>query len=353
MATFYKRILAVGAVLIFYTNLDLYLYTSSTVSFPPLLWITGFGIAAVPLLLSCNFLTVFRRSPVVGWCYSFVMVSAVWLFFLPLQNDSAWDVFRLRILSVLFILMMFFIFSNGETHAWARRTILIAVLGAVALNIYELFYPGSFSYVTGRSAGLYVNPNKSGTALLLGMIFSVGLLPHKYRMPFALLVGLGVLLTFSRAAMIGWPLVATILVLTGEIRLKRSLIVGCMVLVIGIAALLPWWNDLLFQPENVSMLNADGIERLQWLESLQNFNVESSDYSTLERKEVAGLAWNMFAEKPILGHGVGASMDWGFHVSSHNQYLNMMVDHGILGLFILPSLIAASVWRPRGKEKRI
>ncbi len=51
-STWYQRALAVSAVFIFFTNLDLYLYLSGAVSLPPLIWIVAFGITAAPLLLS-------------------------------------------------------------------------------------------------------------------------------------------------------------------------------------------------------------------------------------------------------------------------------------------------------------
>ena len=60
------------------------------------------------------------------------------------------------------------IFQESSAIKLARKTLVVAVLFAVALNVYELFVPMAFSNVMGRSAGLYINPNIAGEALVLG-----------------------------------------------------------------------------------------------------------------------------------------------------------------------------------------
>ena len=69
------------------------------------------------------------------------------------------------------------------------------------------------------------------------------------------------------------------------------------------------------------------------------------DDSANERKAVAAKAWDLFGQQPLLGWGTGASrrID-GFQVGTHNIYLAMLVDHGIIGLFIIPGLLLAVLW---------
>ena len=50
---------------------------------------------------------------------------------------------------------------------------LIATLVGVVLNIYDFMFPGVFSYDPGRAAGLYVNPNASGIALVFGCVIGL------------------------------------------------------------------------------------------------------------------------------------------------------------------------------------
>ena len=345
---YYPRILAIASVFIFFTSLSLYLYSSENLSSPPLYWIIGLAVAAAPLCFSKRGLGIILQSPLALWCYGFLLVSAVWMLFQPSPSDIVLQEFRTRILSVLFILTLLCIFNREDVQMWARRAILVAVLLGVGLNIYELFNPLAFSFVTGRSAGLYINPNMSAVALILGMIMTIAVVTPRLRMLFALAIGLGVFLTFSRAGIIGWVLVLVVFIKTGQISLKRSIIVGLGVLFLA-SVVVGWqWEHIQYKLEDLGVLNRNVLTRVDWLAGNEEIDASSS-----ERKQVAELGWEMFSESPVIGRGVGASIDWSYEKSSHNEYLNMMVDHGILGLFILPLLVVASTWRARGQSKLI
>jgi O-antigen ligase len=348
MAKYYPRALALAAVILFFANLSLYLFTKEVIPFPPLFWIIGFAVAAAPMCFSRGSLGLLWQAPMTYWCYGFLLISGAWLLCQPSQSEGVWQEFRTRILSALFLLMLLCVFSRADAQALARRAILVAVMGAVAVNVYEIFNPSTFSSVVGRSAGLYVNPTQAGAALVLGMILSVGLLPQRLRLLFALAVGLGIFLTFSRAAMIGWFVTMLVIIWTGQINLRRSIIIGCTVLSVAGAALFWQWDKLQYKLEDSGALNSNVLTRVRWFNDF-----ESRDFSVTEREEVAHLAWQMFADNPILGHGVGTSTNWDFEISSHNQYLNLMVDHGILGLFIFPCLVLATVWRAEGEARKI
>jgi O-antigen ligase len=268
--------------------------------------------------------------------------------FQPSPSEVVWQEFQTRVLSVLFILALICVFSREGAHLWARRATLGAVLMAVAFNIYELFNPLTFSTVMGRSAGLYMNPNQCAVALILGLIIGLGLLPHRYRALFAVLVGFGVLLTLSRSAIIGWLITFLALIKTKQISLRRSILLGCTFISIALAATACQWEKIEYRLEDLGVLNANTAMRLDWFNGM-----DASDFSATERKEVAEFGWEMFSNSPIVGHGVGASMDWSYERSSHNEYLNMMVDHGIVGAFILPLLVLATTWRARGEARQI
>ena len=348
IAKYYPRILAVSAVLIFFTNLCLYLYSVELVHFPPLYWIIGLGIAASPLILSRGYLEILRRSLVARWCYGFILISGLWLIFEPSASEKVFQEFQTRLLSVLFILTMLCIFSKDSVQLWGRRAIFGAVLLALALNTFELFSPMTFSEVMGRSAGLYINPNQSAAALILGLVVTIGLVPHRYRMLYVVLVGLGVFLTFSRSSLIGWALTAGVFIKTGQLSVRRSLLVGCGMLCVALALMIWQWDRIQYRLEDLGVLNKNVLARLDWFN-----NPDVSDMSSTERKEVAEFGWALFSEKPVLGNGLGASVNWAREKSSHNEYLNMMVDHGIIGVFFLPILVLLTQWRARGEVRHI
>jgi O-antigen ligase len=352
--TYYQRVLAISAVLIFFTNLSTYHFVSETSLIPPYYWIILFGVIGLPLYFSGSFFRLAMQSLMVRWCYGFLMITGVWLLFQPLQSSKVvWQEFSIRLLSIVFMLLMLSVFSTEDAQRWTRRSILFVVLIVIALNIYELFNPLTFSLVLGRSAAFYRNPNQCGMALIIGMIFSIGVLPQRYRIIYSLLVALGVFLTFSRAAILGWSISMIAFLVTREISLKRSWLLGVGGTVILIFALIPWWDDLIYQLNNAGVLNSNVVARFEWFK-----NPTLSDSSASDRQQVLEVAWQKLADSPIVGQGVGASQNLllvenDMEISSHNQYLNLMVDHGVMGLLILPLMIIALTWRARGEARQI
>src|SRR5512143_1018140 len=61
------------------------------------------------------------------------------------------------------------------------------------------------------------------------------------------------------------------------------------------------------------------------------------------RGALALKAWEMFLDEPVRGHGLGATLTWDADASSHNMFLNLAGDHGILGLLLFPALGAAII----------
>ncbi len=346
----YRRVLAIIAVLIFFTNLAVYLSFPDVASVPPLYFIISFATLAGPICLSRGSFALARRSPIITWCYAFMMVSAVWLLVQQTPSETAWQAMRTRVLSVFVLLILLYVFCDENAQRWARRAILCAVIMAVAINLYELFHPLTFSMVKGRSAGLYYNPNQCGAALVLGMIMSIGLLRQRYRLCFVFIIGLGVVLTVSRGAIVSWCVVLLSMVLNGQISLKRSLVFAVAILASMTALVTFQWDRVQYELTDIGVLNKDISQRIESFVNPQDF---AGDDSAAQRKEVLNGAWEMFADRPIWGYGVAASRDWGYEISSHNQYLSLMVDHGILGFFILPLIVLATIWRARGTARQI
>jgi O-antigen ligase len=291
-----------------------------------------------------------KRSPVAIWGYGFLVLSGIWLLFQGRASDFAWQEFRLRIFSTILLIVLLIVFATPEARLWARRAIIGAVLLTVAINIFELFNPMTFSNSPGRSAGLYVIATQAGEALVIGMILGIGVLPHRYRLLFALVVGGGVLMTFSRGPLFGWLLAVVILCKTGEINLKRSIVVGLAAALLVVVLSITYWQPLLNGLEDIGVMNKDVVARLEGFANPDQFG---NDDSTSRRSEVAAYSWQMFQEKPLTGHGVAASREWNFDMGPHNQYLALMVDHGILGALILPLLLLAVVWRARGEARHL
>ncbi len=82
---------------------------------------------------------------------------------------------------------------------------------------------------------------------------------------------------------------------------------------------------------------------------------EISTYSS-GRWEAWKATLNMVAKKPILGHGfnsfryVFAMEAWGFESSAHNEYIQLLYEQGIIGLFLYLSMFM-SIWIHLYKNK--
>jgi O-antigen ligase len=79
-------------------------------------------------------------------------------------------------------------------------------------------------------------------------------------------------------------------------------------------------------------------DRIAWF---SNFG-STADFSQKERILLAEKAWALFAEHPFLGAGLGATELWNERTSTHNMYLMLMTDFGVLGALIFPALVCAS-----------
>ncbi len=202
--------------------------------------------------------------------------------------------------------------------------------------------PMTFSRVSGRSAGLYMNPNLSGQALVLGMILCANLFHISKRIPFMLITGIGVFVTFSRASILAWLIAVASMLMIDRARFRDFLPSIALCLLISAFIVLPRLDQWLTSWERTGTLNPDVQERLAWL--ADPFGV--SDSSSSSRTAVAREAWDAFAEEPLVGRGTGSTHQVA--TEPHNQYLVLMVDHGIIGAAILPLLMLAVVWRSQG-----
>jgi O-antigen ligase len=264
------------------------------------------------------------------------------------------DLFMQRIGAVIFLTLSLFIISNVQHGVnTVRWVILICVLLAVINNLYEIFHPFSFvppGYEFSRmerAAGFYINPNQSGAALVLGLIFSVGLVPKIYRVPYTILTLLGVLLTFSRAAILGWFVVVAFMVKQKTLRGKDCLIGLVFITATGLM-LTPLLIDYIEVERGLSLVDVH--ERIGWFGSLGEISVDASQE---ERLVLARRSWDLFVNHPFIGSGMGSTERWSERTSTHNMYLYFMADYGIIGAFFLPLLVLSATCLARGRARRI
>lgn len=359
---YYQSALAIGSVLLFFTFIDVYFFDIRKLP-PPVVLVSLFMAGGLLLLIFTRFAILkYIPSELIAWCAGYLAISLfsfmlVLCFYAesPFAQESFPEV-RTRILSEFFLLIIYLIFSKyPKIQNLTRVAICLAVLLAVFNNIREVSDPLAFEGLntSGRAAGYYLNPNRTGCALILGMIFGMGILPKQLRIPFGLLVIFGTFLTFSRGAILGWFIVMAIFIQSGLIARKQVLfwLVGITTIILVFGQVLSNIDLNELQHSGLIKVDIKNITgRLEWFQNPLANKEDSGD----SRVEVVVTAWNMFVEHPILGNGIASTKNlnnWG--ISTHNMYLLFLTEHGILGIFILPVLVYAVTWHSRGESKHI
>lgn len=341
----FSAVLACAAVAVFYTNADRYI--GDTFGFIiPLYWLVGFlAAAAASLALHWRLMDTIPISPLVLWCYGYVTLSLMWYIPFSNQTTAAAQQLQSRFISALFLVIVTMILADPRTHLPTHLTIAWAVVFASIVNIYELLHPSTFSSDFGRSAGLYINPNQTAAAIVLGVICAQDVVSPRWRAWFLALSAVGVALTLSRAGIVAWILVFIISRLRagprGLLKLGVFVLLAAVVLVpFGAAGIEGLFAD-------TGVLSDDVQNRVNFFES-----GSASDTSAESRVEHAGFAWDMFVENPAAGRGTGASVSPPFDVlGPHNIYLSLMVDHGVIGVLIVPLFVLAAALGTRGAAR--
>jgi len=140
---------------------------------------------------------------------------------------------------------------------------------------------------------------------------------------FLLCVLVGTLATFSREAMLSSVILLTGSALAGVLSFRRLAIAGTASL--ALFAVLNLSSDV----TDSRLLNADTWARL---------TLKWSDTSARDRLQVAEKTLEQFEEAPLAGQGFGTAIFWDDE-QSHNAYLGLLADCGILGSLVIPGLI--------------
>ncbi len=345
--TLYRNALVVLFTAVFFMHVPDYL-NLLVPQLAPLAWLIGLYVLSAPLLVQTLWESDIVKSPVMIWCFGFLWVSLAW-FFLSSQSDNVWQVLRWRVFTVFIILGFLMLLWDSHAVRFARYAVLGGVLFGVAVNVYELFAPMAFSRVAGRSAGLYLDPNMAGEALLMGMIVSLTLFPAWCRGAFILIVGIGICLTLSRSNILAWVIASGAFMFLQKGHVKNFLQTVLLASVLVLVAVVPMWDRVLHELDTIGTINKDVLSRLEWF--LDPTGV--ADDSSGERKFLAEQAWGKIAERPVLGAGTGASYLSKEVLGQHNQYLVHMEDLGLLGALVVPLLMLAVAWKARGEAKSL
>lgn len=220
----------------------------------------------------------------------------------------------------------------------------ILILVSIFFN-YD-FHKGSISSVE-RAVGLYSNANRAGYVSALGQAFAIFMIlsEHKRKRGIYILIYLislaAAMSTFSKGAtLVSILLVIRLIYFLNQNRYsiwkqyKKYVRILLFLVVLGAGSLVLRYSAL------EGVLSEEQMYRLNTLELLVQGNI--NEETTSHRTEIGSYAWNKIKENPIIGYGIGEFHKLDIGYGTHNIYLLIWGESGIIG--ILAYVIFLVTW---------
>jgi O-antigen ligase len=347
-----RAAISIFTVVLIYSHAHIYLLTSGRVPIAPGIWyLTIFALSLLVVLMPPKnkvkngenydyrkHLT--NRITMAVWVLIYAGVST-FSYYHSFHSEIDLRTWKTAMVNAAMIIVFLVIFKDANMIRHARQGMLFVVLLILVNNVIDIIHPNliGFSERAGRAAGFYVNPNITGVYVVLGMILTITLIPMRYRFYYFLLIGMGVVITFSRSSMLMWLAAGVVFAWTNVFmfnRRKASMIIAGIVLLFGSVQLA---GSFVRELGLDKILNADQLSRIE-------YNAKT-DLSAQGREYVFKHALELIQEAPILGYGLGSSNDPGrTEVHPHNMFLIAWVEQGLLGLTVYVSALIL-MWRMR------
>jgi len=334
--------------LLFFTNWATYQYSVLGHVVPLVFYFGSMAFAVVLIWLCPKSLASLFREPLFYWFFLYAVSGLIWVAF---GGDLVADGrdWRVRFL-------LFFLFSTGvvlstmvDPRVFANILLLSAVFSAVTywhdfLNPYFYVPQGAPGSNPGRGAGLFINANQAGNALIALIIAAMPFIGKQWRAFLLVVLLLGVVPTFSRSSILFVILAAGVWIWSGYFR-RWNLVFLLVAMPLAAVSGYQLFNTGIVSSE----VNLENImNRIAFFTELG----ETLNFSANERQYVAELGWNKFSNHPLTGIGVGATdlaaSPWGYEQSTHNMFLRLLVEQGVLGGLLYLSLVAlilVRAWR--------
>lgn len=335
-----RVVLALGTVLVFYSNIAVFARVHGLSPIPPAAFLIVIGVVALPTMALVGNTWQVLWSPVSGWLAAYFALTAI-AFAATAPAPGVIDILGVVLQGVAYLGLALFLFADPAALKAARTGVTWCVIAGVFLNIVDFTHPLLFSPLVGRASGLYLNPNISALALVLGLIATIDSVSRKYRTIYVLLVCLGVLLTLSRGGLAGLSVALLGLIWTRRLVWSRVTIAAALLMVFV------WVGILLAGAQDTVAVGAQQLGEQQ----LGRLMSQSTDFSTRVRIEVAKAGWFEFLGSPLIGAGIGRTFLWSFPSSTHNMYLRGLAEMGILGGLAFPAVaLCATLGLPADRK---
>ena len=337
--TRYFQYLVFFIVVLYCSYAHQYFFLMGMTSIKPLYWhvfTIGVAIAYIILYLPVGIKTIPKALTIWLWLF---LINSILCFFYSSQSDIAEQALIESFTTVALFLSYLFIFQTDNAVSIGRFALACVVVVAVFLNVIDFLSP-MWTKIPGRAAGLYVNPTIAGNMLVLATVSSIVFISKKLRVLYCVAIGVAVLITFSRGPWLFWVLAFSGLAVSNYIEIGRK---GFSIVFASVAAGFIVYSAL--TGGVLDLVTSSGLDEYLTPGTFARLGGSGdafSDYSTTTRVDAAIKAWDMFAENPWFGAGIGYDKEWV--IGTHNTYLRLAAEGGIFRLALFIGLLVI-LWR--------
>jgi O-antigen ligase len=354
----------------------------------PLKWDVG-QLAVAGLLAAWIVYQIARKRPLLRFVQSpvyaplIVFLLATGLSAFTSSSLSAWLTEWLKWLQMLLLVTVILSLAGGRCWTWVVFGLVLSGLANALVGIYEFFGgSGALHLLINdrffRAFGTFGQPNPFGGFMgLIAPLALMATLGYGYRLWYewrhdrsvqprtflltlvyglsALLVIIGLFMSWSRGAWLGFGVSIVVLLLALPRKTWQSLtLVLALIAVVGLL----WFSGRL--PASIVARIESVNEEFFAFEDVRGVDITPDNYAVVERLAHWQAALNMIRSNPWLGVGFGnyevaypqyRLLNWTFPLGhAHNYYLNIWAEAGIIGLvgyIVLWFGIVWLTWRAR------
>lgn len=316
------------------------------------------AIAGIGLLFNFSYGRPFYKEKIIFWQSAllfFFLISISWAYSRE-QAVTVWIAYLGRSIVMLYIFSYLFRSRNYYNAS------IIFVVATILVNIHFLVAFGVSGMLAARAETIYLGHGWNANALAMQSVVSCFLILNYicqkkgnalFKVAVLPFLFFFILLTGSKTAFF---LLFGSMMLASFLRSHKKL----FTLTIIVFFLLLLFFLIFHVPFLYEIIG----ERLEIMfNGLTTFDIEagtSSNGSASDNIRMYMLVqgWMWFMESPILGHGIGnfqelfGEINGGKELYAHNNYMELMVDTGIVGTLLYYWLYVIIIWRSLKKHSR-
>ncbi len=319
-----------GVVWLVFFFSDIYLPLDQLSPVPIFYLVAGSGLFYFALARPLQ-AVAFASQPIV-WLWVLTAITPFAIYFLGGEsNPFAWSAAVVRVTYFAAFAGAGVFLLGPEGPGIIRTSARIALFIAISTNLADLGWDNPYNSAegTGRTAGFYGDANRAAAAIGTLLLLSVDITKQSLKGLFVVgLSMLAIVATQSRSGMVFGAFLSAAYVFlptgrgTFSVPARLGLAVAGVLFVVVLVG-------TAFQAMD---LDPDQTWRIRSMISL-----DTSDGSTQDRLETAGIATNSFFENLWTGLGPGGAQYYGYF--PHNAYLEIGLEYGIGGLLLYSALI--------------